>query len=242
MGKISIYYLDDDAKNVQYFQTITQQHERLELLGATQDYKQALTDILRKKPDIVVLDIEMPDLNGFEMADMIAKEPAFVVFLTCHTEFAVDAYRFDPLHYLIKPIGLCDLDGIVQRYEKRRHRLPEAASQRKDQILVNTLKSFEFINCDDVAFIRSEEGYSHFILTDSNGQPIISSKNLRHYETELQAHPDFFRIHKSYIINRKQLRKIVKHSANNFEFLFKCNHGFTVASFNKEVWLESFVA
>ncbi len=243
MKKVSVYYLDDNEKNIEYFISLTEHHNNVEMLGYSNDYKKALNDIKEMKPDIVVIDIEMPDVNGFQFADIIQSICPHIVFLTCHTEFAVEAFKFDPLHYLIKPIGSVDLGTIIQRFQKRQYLgasnevLPQ---KNKDQVIVNTLKSFEFINCADIVFIQSVEGYSHF-YTVNEEQKIISSKNLKHYETDLISNNDFHRIHKSFIINKKMLKQIVKESNTSFRFIFKDNRNFTVASFNKEKWIDNYV-
>jgi DNA-binding LytR/AlgR family response regulator len=239
MKRTTIYYLDDDEKNIEYFLSLAANHNELEVIGYTGDYKKALTDIKQNKPDIVVIDIELPEITGFQFAEIVQQICPHLVFLTCHTEFAMDAYKFDPLHYLIKPIGSLDLTTILNRYQKRQQLPASTTATANEQIVVNTLKSFEFINCSDIVFIQSMEGYSHF-NTVLEEKKIISSKNLKHYEMKLQGNADFYRIHKSFIINRKMLKKIVKGGNNNYNFIFKNGESFAVSSFSKEMWLEEF--
>lgn len=180
---------------------------------------EGITAIQQHVPQLVFLDIEMPHKNGFEVIYAFP-EPSFdVVFTTAYDQFAIKAFKFAALDYLLKPIDADELVDAVQRYEKKqRHH------QFKDQldILLQQYKQpqlapgrIPFATQEGLVFIRPEtivrcEASSNYTtLHFSDKTKMVVSKTLKDVEDLLNPY-GFFRVHHSHLINLQQVSRYVK--------------------------------
>jgi len=171
------------------------------------------------KPDLVFLDIEMPHMNGFDMLEQFDKLFFDVVFCTAYDQFAIKAFRYSALNYLLKPVDPEDLKETIRRSEEKKsgptkeqiellfqtiRTTPKQAVQR---IALTTGDGMIFVPTKDILYCQAESNYTSVALV--GGKKILVSKVLKEIDDALSG-PDFFRIHNSYLINLNHIKKYVR--------------------------------
>ena len=175
--------------------------------------------IKKNKPDLVFLDIEMPDMNGFELLEQFYEIPFAIIFTTSYDQYAIKAIRFSALDYLLKPIEPKELVGAVKKVQEKRH-LPLAEQfhlllkkvQNKDfqfnKMAVPTLEGFELIPANHIIRCEAADNYTHLVL--NNQTKIIACRTLKEIEEQLHDFSFFLRVHHSHIVNLNEVTKYVR--------------------------------
>lgn len=202
----------------------------------------ALEEIELLKPDLVFLDIEMPELNGFQFLERLMPVAFSIVFITAYNEFAIKAFRFSALDYLVKPIYINDLveavkkavnvgkpsEGQLELFQR------QMQAERINKIAISSLSGIVFINLDDILYIEASSNYSILVLTD--GEKVIVSKTLKDVQ-EILENRSFFRIHRQYIIN---LNKVKHFNKIDCLLTMENNKQLQVARIQKDKLIEKF--
>ncbi|MDF0717599.1 LytTR family DNA-binding domain-containing protein [Muricauda sp. 334s03] len=170
-------------------------------------------------PDIVFLDIELQTGTGFDVLQQI-KDPNFeVIFTTAFEKYAIKAIKFSSLDYLLKPIDLDELQKAVDKartqldtnvYREQLDTLMQSISRgsmRPEKICLATTSGMEFIAIQDIIVCKADGSYTSFLLEDN--ETLLVSKHLKEYENLLAEH-QFMRVHNSYVVNLKKVKKYVK--------------------------------
>ena len=175
--------------------------------------------------NIVFLDIEMPNGNGFTLFDKVNDPNFYVIFTTAHADYAIKAIKFAALDYLLKPINLTELKsgiekvaskmrevngGILensQRYEVLRTNHKEGISFDFKKIALPTSEGLEFYQVKDILRCEANRAYCTFHFMGK--KRIIVSKSLKEYESIL-SDANFFRVHKSNMVNVSHISKYLK--------------------------------
>lgn len=217
---ITAVHIEDEPRNVKLLETFIKKHcgDLVTLTGNAGSKKDALDLIKTKKPELVYLDIELNQGNAFELLDELNKQNAFdfqVIFITAFNEYAVKAFRYNAVDYLLKPISIEELKEATERaickisQQAGNSNIWEALNQLKVNLSVPKIglpvfDGIDFINLDEIIRIEAKGSYSVVYLTDE--RKITSTKNLKDIEAIL---PDnsFLRIHHSWVINIKYLKK-----------------------------------
>lgn len=248
---ITIVHVDDDIKY------INQTKKNIDLVSDFQykGYAQSARDgwilISETKPDIALLDIEMNGEDGFWLANKIKETGTLIVFLTNHEEMALKAFEIFALHFIKKPVAREDLEEIARRFGQMSRKaitakqddqvkelliaLSNNAKNYPSRIFVNSQKEIVVIELKDIVYIEAKGAYTNFHLEDKS--VIVSGKNLKTYSSMVEMHPDFHKIHRSYIINESFLLNIQKKKLNA-TFSFKNGEKLSMATFRKDNWLE----
>lgn len=220
---ISCIIIDDEPKARSLLRSIIEQYcPQLTIEALCEDLPSGVKAIKKHKPQLVFLDIEMPGYSGLELMDFFNdNEVDFsVIFTTAYNEYALQAFRFSAIDYLLKPIQHTQLIEAVERYTKQKfnkqseqlrtlqENLKADTDWQEKRIVVPSGQSLHFIKPADIIMIKGEAAYSEIHLTD--GTKMLASKNLKHYEEVLSSVPVFFRCHKSYIINIRAVQQYVK--------------------------------
>ena len=184
----------------------------VDLIAKCTNVLEAVEEIKRLEPDVVFLDLEMPNYAGYEIVNFFDEVKFDIVFVTAYDQYAIRAFEIAAIDYLLKPIDIERLKLAVSRVQMQRNKI-----EQKDRLnlLKDSLKSKELNNIvvadkgnqhiiplDKLIAIEAQESYC--ILHTSDKQ-FIASKNLKHFETVLESIPRFFRVHKSWIINKDHL-------------------------------------
>lgn len=196
----------------------------INIVGTGSNVEDALKLIHQMTPDIVFLDIEMPNGNGFTLFDKI-KNPNFTtIFTSAYEEYAIKAFRIAALDYLTKPIDYRQLQEAVTRFrtkqkielkEQRLELLIDNMTNRPtefNKIALPDLQGYTMVKTSDILYCQADSSYS--IVHLINGKKVITSKLLKLIE-ELLPSETFYRIHKSYIVNLNLIKKYVKNDGNH---------------------------
>ena len=185
-----------------------------------------ISAIQQHKPQLVFLDIEMPKKNGFEVVQAFSQPFFDVIFTTAYNQFALKAFRFAALDYLLKPVDAEDLVVAVSRYEKKmlnshfKQQLDILMQQYNqpntlpDKISFATQQAIHFISPSNIVYCESDSNYTTLHFMDKS--KMVVSKTLKEVE-EMLIHYHFFRIHHSFIINLKQVNRYVKTEGGSIE-------------------------
>lgn len=167
------------------------------------------------QPDIVLLDVEMNDGTGFDLLQQIPNPSFQLIFTTAHNKYAIQAFKFSAIDYLLKPVDPVELSNSLQRakekinsqtMQKQLQVLMEQLSNKNEtdkQIVIKDIDKTYFIRMNDILYCEAEGSYTRFYL--SNSEPVFVSRNLRFYE-ELLSPAGFFRTHHSCLVNPKKIK------------------------------------
>lgn len=178
------------------------------IVAICKDSASAKKAIMTHKPDLVFLDIEMPNKNGFELLKEIKSIKFEVIFTTSHANYAVKAIKANALDYLIKPINLRDLKNALRRFENKKI-VRENSEKKIDQtkqnnelikkIAFSTDTGYEFININSILYCEANSNYCRIFCVD--GRDVLLAKTLKNIQELLNPTNLFHRIHKSYLVN-----------------------------------------
>lgn len=218
---ITAIIIDDEQHARDFlFKLINRYFEKqLSVLQTCDSVKSAVEAIKTHHPDLVFLDIQMPEENGFELFKYFEKINFEVIFTTAHKDFAIDAIRHSALDYLLKPINHIDLLSTLKRYQTQKEK---ALREERISLLLENLSSdnnsynkvalpvqtgYELVKLSNILYCASDSNYCTIKCLD--GKEIFLSKTLKHIE-ELIHSELFFRIHKSYLVNLNYVQSFHK--------------------------------
>lgn len=193
--------------------------KQIEVVAKVDSMLSAFEAITNKEPDLVFLDIEMPNGNAFDLLEKFKKINFNIIFTTAYDHYAIKAIKFSAIDYILKPIDPEELISAVKRFEAQKRQKESLDKQFKTLLSnvkpENKLKKVGipdgdgliFINLSDIIRCDSDGNYTFFILT--NGKKIIASRTLGEYE-QMFADDNFFRIHRSHLINLEHVKKYIK--------------------------------
>jgi len=173
--------------------------------------------ISQHSPEIVFLDIEMPGLTGLELLDKFPDPLFHVIFVTAHDKFALKAFKFSAVDYLLKPVESQDLiEAVTKAKDRTSHDPPQLnvllrmvqelkPNQEPKRVALPTANEIVIVGVDEIVYCEGDGNYTKVILT--NGSRIVLSKTLKLLEDFLDERV-FFRIHNAYLININHIRKV----------------------------------
>lgn len=181
----------------------------------------ALKKIKSFKPDIVLLDILLQDDSGFDLLDLEDDLNFAVIFTTAYDEFAIKAFKYNAVDYLLKPINPVELEGAIQKavFQRSSPEYPNLLKGLKATVQERTLEKIalpngtgvHFITLDDILYLKADGNYTEVFLRNSN--KILVTKLIKEFEDILKSE-GFIRTHKSYIVNIKYAKEYCKKLAN----------------------------
>ena len=198
---ISCAIIDDEPLAAGLLESYAKKTPFLELIGTYNSAIMAMKDLRDNPAQLLLLDIQMPELSGIEFAKILPKETP-IIFTTAFSQYAVEGYKVDALDYLLKPVSYEDflkstgkaLDwfSVVQRQD----------AYRRDRFMfVKTDYKLQRVNLDDILYIEGLKDYVRFYLKD--GQRIMSLMSMKKLEEYLPK-PEFLRTHRSYIVHMSE--------------------------------------
>jgi two-component system, LytTR family, response regulator len=183
------------------------------LVAMADDVKSGVSAINQYEPDLVLLDIKMPDGSGFDLIKHFDKPDFKVIFISGYMEYAIKGYKFGAIDYILKPIDEEELslainraDDIIRFEEKMQFKAIEqniSALKKSDKIILKTSEHVHLVNLSDVIRIEADGNYSTFFI--EGGRKVLVCKAIKDYEHEL-INKGFHRIHKSHMININKLQ------------------------------------
>ncbi|MBL4648629.1 MAG: response regulator transcription factor [Aureispira sp.] len=186
------------------------------VVGVADGVEEGLKLIASKKVDLVFLDIKMNDGTGFDLLKRLPKVNFNLVFTTAYDEYALKAFKYSAIDYLLKPIDpleLIDAVGKVQQSSNKNSAksvdsMFELYKENKfDKIAIPSVDEFHFVRISEI--IRCEASSNYTIIYLGTGKRIIAPKTLKEFE-ELLAPEGFFRVHQSHLINLSHIQQFMK--------------------------------
>lgn len=212
--------VDDERPNRELLMRMVQKAcSSITIIAEASSVPEAVKIIRDKQPDLVFLDVEMPDMSGFNLFDYFEKPEFQVVFVTAHEHYAMGAIKKNALDYLLKPVDFAELVSVEKKLLDQRATVAENSQDQKavkqnfeelkefikstrndddKKLFVPTLGGFRLIPIRKIQYVEAKGSYSQIRLIDSS--EILVTKQVGDLENELKDH-DFFRCHKSYLIN-----------------------------------------
>ena len=176
---------------------------------------EAIELIDKTKPDLVFLDIQMPEMDGFTLLKKLTYKEFKLIFTTAHDEFALKAIKVSAIDYLLKPVDKDELITAVKKatvapnseLENKLHSLLLSLNKQSDKINISADGKIYLLDQDEVIMLKSDKSYTSIFL--KNETKIIVSKTLKEVEKKFDF-PQFFRVHNSYLINMNHIKEYLK--------------------------------
>ena len=212
--------VDDESKGRISLKKLCEKYvPNLKIEGLAESVALAKQVIDRTDPDLVFLDIRMPVEDGFELLKKYDDVPFDVIFTTAFDQYAIKAFRFSAIDYLLKPISIQELQAAVEKVRKKKEKISGNAKGNIamlkenlmkgsfDKIALPTTEGFSFVKRDDIMRCEASGNYTIFYL--KNKTKYIITKTLKYYE-EMLTEFGFFRVHKSHLINLIYVQKFIR--------------------------------
>lgn len=178
----------------------------------------AVLSVNKNRPQLVFLDIEMPEYNGFELLSFFREVDFEIIFVTAYNDYALKAFEASAVDYVLKPVDIDKLKIAVDKVEKK---LKSFDMQTRLDVLRDSFKTEQFnrialpvaegllfVETSDIAYLEADGAYTEVWL--KNSSKITVSKKIKFFEDVLDGRPNFFRSHRSYIVNINFIKKYSK--------------------------------
>lgn len=212
--------IDDEPKARQVLEIlITENCPELEIVATAEDLLTGIERIKELQPEIVFLDIEMPEHSGLEILDLMDGEVNFkIIFTTAYNNYAIDAFKLSAIDYLLKPLRPEKLKDAVNKAVKNvksgqiNERLAELRQSLKDESFTKIglpyAEGIRFVEFKNIISIKASGMYTEFSLKTE--KMILVSKPLKHFTDTLEKLPNFYKPHRSYLINLHHIKEYIR--------------------------------
>ena len=216
--KIKILIVDDLELDRENLRLQLQMIDNVELIGEANNIDDARNIIFKERPDIIFLDIKLPQKNGFELLDELKKLPEIkfdIIFVTAYPEFAFKAFKYFPFHFLEKPVDRQELSEIIKKHREKGNGLDfsgrvDEFNEKARKLHFITEEGHLWIEPKDILWCKANRNYTEIYL---KGNDIISvSDNISTIEEKINQ-ASFFRAHRSYLVNINEIKKITKRNS-----------------------------
>lgn len=215
MTKINAILVDDERRARNVLSSLLERCcPEVNVVAECSNVPEAVEEINRSHPDVVFLDVQMPNYAGYEIVNFFEKIDFEIIFVTAYDRYAIKAFELSAIDYLIKPINRSRLSEAVTKLDAK---LKERKQLNDYSVLLESMKENEFkqivipelgdrrvLELNTIIAIEADGAYSKVHLT--NGQVITVSKTLKYFESVLPEDGAFFRSHRGWIVNLKQLK------------------------------------
>jgi len=210
--------IEDEPKNTKILKKFLSDYlSSIHIIGEANSVQKAKDLYFRLKPELLFLDIQLSDGNAFDLLDEIMPINCEIIFITAYGSYAIKAFKYSAVDYLLKPINLDELRLAVKNAEERFHqktinqrlqRLIENLNKpHLDKLALNVQNEIIFVDTREIMYCKAR-GNQTSVHTTSN-KVLIASQSIGQLE-EILAKEDFFRIHNSFLINVKSIAKYIK--------------------------------
>jgi two-component system LytT family response regulator len=220
---IQTIIIDDEPLAIDSLKLLIEKYvDGIEVISSSSSAFDAREMIIKLKPELVFVDIQMPGLNGIQLIQSIPDPSFHIVFVTAFDKYAIEALRINALDYILKPAQPEDLNRVVKKINSKmdvsntsiigklndlQRSLDEQLKNSINKIGIAMQNKVVFVENSMIVYCRAEGPYTHLYLSD--GKKLVSSKTLGEFESQLSAQ-NFFRIHHSTLINIGHIREFQK--------------------------------
>ena len=210
---------DEEKARSNLMQILAEYCKNVEVIDAQDSVQNGIKSIKQNNPDLLFLDVHMQGETGFDLLEQLGKINFEIIFTTAHNEYAVKAFKFSAIDYLLKPV---DIDELISAVQKAADKIEQNTTKERYQLIVENLQGQKstfnkialptadglvFVQVSDIIRCESEDNYTHFFLI--SGKRFLVSKTIKYFE-ELLTDQDFFRIHQSHLININHIKEYHK--------------------------------
>jgi two-component system LytT family response regulator len=245
MNQLQAVIVDDEQDSVKLLQLMLQRHcPDIDCISAFTNSQDALSFLKLNRPKLLFLDIEMPLLNGFELLKQLMPIDFSVIFVTAYHNYAIKAFRYSALDYLVKPVEPEELIAAVSKVQSRPLVPLNEQLAISHQVLVNkktvnrvaipSATGISFFNFDEIMYIEADNNYSRLHMNDGSRQ--IVSKTMKDIQAIFET-SHFMRVHRQYMVN---LNKVKSFHKTDSIIVMENNTELPIARINKEEFLERF--
>ena len=215
---IRVVIVEDESSCCDSLKRLLQQNAPdVEVIGDTDSVAEAVDLIQSLRPDLIFLDIHLTDGLGFEVLGRTKYREFKVVFLTAHDNYAITAFRFNAIDYLLKPIDPLQLQETLDRvrqqpslfptFEERFQSVMNSNQPERKKIALPTLEGITMLNISDIVHCSSDGSYTTFYTI--KGKRIVVSRSIKEYD-ELLSPYNFFRVHQSHLVNLNYVEQFLR--------------------------------
>jgi len=190
----------------------------VKMVGQAEGVKSGLKAIQTSHPDLILLDIKMKDGTGFDLLDKIENIDFKIIFITAYDQYAIKAFKFSAIDYLLKPVESGELKDAVDKADKLSQKEVDMQmsalannlktdDQSKKKIILRTFDNIYLVKVNEINYIESDGRYSTIFL--EAGEKVFVTNTLKHYQ-EMLLDFGFYRVHKSYLINLAHIHRFEK--------------------------------
>ncbi len=213
--------IDDEPDSLESLSAEIQQYcPEITVIGTYSDPREGLEKLKKESPDVLFLDIEMPHINGFELLQKMETIDFDVIFVTAYDEYAVKAFEFNAVDYLLKPILKTKLLQAVQKVTDKKgspldndhikaliNNIHLNSRLEMENIALPTAEGFEFVHVNDIAYLEADNNYTWVHLVSKHKYYL--TRTLKEMSAMIHF-PQFFRSHQSYCVNLNHVKKYVR--------------------------------
>jgi two-component system, LytTR family, response regulator len=216
---INAIIIDDELKSCQNLERLLLDFcQDVTIKASCQTVEEGVKAITENKPDVVFLDIQMKGETGFDLLSRIEQIDFEIIFATAYSEYAIKAFRFSAIDYLLKPIDIDDLKKAVDRVRQKKStnmggRIEQLMANLKPtspqqyKIAIPSSDGLVFVKMSDILYCEASSNYTTFFTVDQ--KKYIVSRTLKEYEDMLADH-NFCRIHNSFLVNMNEIKKYIR--------------------------------
>lgn len=242
---MKVIVVEDELASQEYLQSMLRKHfPEMEIVAVTESVPDAIMQIKKHHPHIVLMDVEIKMGTAFDVLQQIKDQHFEVIFTTAFNTFAVEAFRYHAIDYLLKPLDEIHIVEAIgrctQRIDSHSHSdqiskllLQMQSEKKKTKLSIPTMDGIEFIAYQDIVYGEAQGNYTDFRL--KSGVKITASRKLKDMEESLPEHL-FFRIHHSYVVNLQYVKKY--HKGRGGYVVLQDGTSLPVSSSRKEEFLE----
>lgn len=213
--------IDDEPDAVDFISTIIAEYcPGLEVKGTAHNVKDGVSLIREIKPELLFLDVEMPNGTGFDLLTHFPEKDFDVIFITAFNHYAIKAIKYSAVDYILKPININEFIESVNKVVHKRKTMPAGnmsdfesllenlRSSSPTRLVIPTSDGREYLNPKEIIRIEADRSYCWFYLTDK--RKILVSRHLKEFQ-DLLNDRNYFRPHNSHLINLDYVKKFIRH-------------------------------
>lgn len=217
---IKTLIVEDEQKSRDMLAAIIQKNfPELTVAGTAKNVSEGVEMIKAHNPDLVFLDISMPDGSGFDLLEKVHGHKFELIFATASDQHAIRAIKYSACDYLLKPIDIEELKSAIEKVIQKKNAIPnmenlqfliqhlKRADENFQKITLPTGNAYEIVNIKDIIRCEADGSYTNFYLNDK--RKLMISAGLKHYE-ELLPESDFIRVHHHHLINMNHVVRFLK--------------------------------
>ena len=221
-----VFVVEDEYLARERLKRLLKEVKEVEIVGEAETKEEALKRILETEPEVLILDIKLPDGTGLELAKEVIDKgiKPYIIFATAYGEYAVEAFKLNAVDYLLKPYELEDIKRAIERVknleERERNFVSVARFVSAEHDLLIPAKASNrvvLLKPDEIYYIKAELSET---LIRTKDKEYLSKRKLYEFE-ELLAHRGFFKVHKSYIVNLSKIKEMKVVEQSKFLIFFK---------------------